>query len=52
MVKRLLETRKMETMTKKHGETDIGLLLTKKAEAEFAAVEERKRAIFDRLRGE
>ena len=44
MVKRLLETRKMETMTKKHGETDIGLLLSKKAEAEFAAAEERKKA--------
>ena len=44
MVKRLLETRKMETITKKHGETEMGLLLTKKAEAEFAAAEERKRA--------
>ena len=44
MVKRLLETRKMETMTKKHGDSDIGLLLRKKAEAEFAAAEERKKA--------
>ena len=44
MVKRLLETRKMETMTKKHGDSDIGSLLRKKAEAEFAAAEERKKA--------
>ena len=44
MVKRLLESRKMETMTKKHGDSDIGSLLRKKAEAEFAAAEERKRA--------
>ena len=44
MVKRLLESRKMETMTKKHGDSEIGSLLRKKAEAEFAAAEERKRA--------
>ena len=34
----------METLTKKHGDSDIGSLLRKKAEAEFAAAEERKRA--------
>ena len=44
MVKRLLESRKMETLTKKHGDSDIGSLLRKKAEAEFAAAEERKKA--------
>ena len=42
MVKRLQETRKMETMTKKHGDSDIGSLLRKKAEAEFAAAESAK----------
>ena len=44
MVKRLLETRKKETLVQKQGATEMGLLLAKKAEAEFAAAEERKRA--------
>ena len=44
MVKRLLETRKQERLVQKQGASEIGLLLAKKAEAEFAAAEERKRA--------
>ena len=34
----------METMTKKHGDSDVGSLLRKRAEAEFTAAEERRKA--------